>query len=348
MTYYVSKAGKDSNPGTQAAPWLTPRTVNNADVYLADGETFDVPASTPISFSGKINATLTGSPTNPATIRGAAASPGAAIGPNIIQWDKNSLNCELSNVIIDSADGMGYGGHVLGKTITINAVQLKNLTEGFDWQGVDGVTILGGKQIGRVAGRCHYFLGCRGFNVNTGVMGPAQGQSPIRFSTDVDGPFVNNSGGSVCIPVTQVGSDNPIACFAIHNAIDIEFVGCWSVGGEFSLDGAGEGVGDVASGCKIDKLTVVNSKLDLNSIAFSNTFTNLTVANPTGECVSVQTVAKAGNVIDGATLTSPVHAAHFYQAGDTVLKNVKYTAAVFIDGAWVKENDGGGNVKVKP
>jgi len=349
LIYYVSTSGKDSNPGTQARPWKTPRAVSNATVFLAAGQKFDANAASPISFAGLTNATITSDPNNPATVVGAAMQHGQNIGPNMFAWSAESTNCTLSNIIVDSVDGNGFGGLVRGTNISIGNVQLHNLAEGFDWQGVNGVTILSGKQTGRVLGRCHYFLGCIQFNISTDVMGPSVAQSPIRFSTDVGGPYVNNKGGTVSIPVTQVGSPDPIACFAIHNAVDVTFKNCFAVGGEFSFDGAGAGVGDNVTGCNVVNLTVSGSKLNLNTIAFNNTFTNFTGSNATGEVISCQTVAKAGNVVNGGTLTSPVHGIHMYSANDTVFKNLTYNrdpsrTAPLMDGLFTGANDGGGNV----
>lgn len=347
--YHVSNKGLDSNPGTEALPWKTPRAVSNATVMLAS-ELFVL--TTPIRFNGLVNAVLTSSASNPAVLLGPAAAAGAVIGPNILTWWDDSTNCTLSNVIIDSIDGKGFGGNIRGKNIAINNVLLKNLTEGFDWHGVDGVILAGGGQVGTVQGRCHYFLGCRNFawaGDPARVFGPAVGQSPIRFSTEVGGRFVNNSGGTIAgVSVTQAGSPDPIAAWAIHNAMDLVFSECTAVAGEFSLDGAGAGVGDVVRGCTIDNLVIANSKLNLQSVAFNNVCTNLLVTNPTGEAVSVQTAPKAGNAVSGY-LVSPVHGVHFYAAGDTVFKNCTYdrqgkAGAPFMDGLVVAANDGGGNV----
>ena len=349
--YYVSNEGSDTNSGlTPQLPWKTPRAVSNSEVRLADGETFNVPAGTPIAFNGKTNAVITSNPDNPATLMGAAAAATTDLqGPNILTWWTDSVGCILSNVIISSVDGKGFGGNIRGNNIWVKNVLLKNLTEGFDWLAVKFANIVGGGQIGTVQGRCHYLLGCETISW-TGdpahVFGPAVGQSPIRFSTDVGGAFVNNSGGSITgVSVTQVGSPDPIACWAVHNAVGITFTNCVAAGGEFSFDGAGAGTGDTVKGCTIAGLNVSNSKLNLQPIAFNNTFTQLKVTNPTGECVSVQTAAVAGNVINGGLLASPVHAVHFYSANDTIFKDCTYTAPVLMDGLSVAKNDGGGNVK---
>jgi hypothetical protein len=343
-TYYISLTGNDTAAGTSpATAWQTPRVVDNATVFLTAGQKFPIPLNTPLNFSSHQNATVTTDPANPATLLGAA---GGGIDHGITNFWTNTTGCTLANVIVDSVDGNGYAGDVRGPNNAIVNVLLNNLNEGFQYKNAcDNLKIIGGGQIGKVSGRCHYLLDVTHLTW-TGdpnrVFGPAQTQSPIRFSC----PGVR--GGTITgVRVTQVGSNFPIACWAIHAASGVSFINCQANGGEFSFDTAGGlDTAGMVNGCTISGLHTINTLLDLRPAAVNNQFINCDLNNSAGVCVAV--AGGRGNSITGTTMTSPVGGAHFYAASDAVLKNctlntLGHASAKWIDGSLCPANDGGGN-----
>lgn len=333
--YYVDGInGNDAHDGkTPDTAFKTPRAISNAVVLLSAGQSF----SDGIDFAGKLNAWVgSHDDTNPARIT----------AETLTNWDANSSGCTLANVVLSSASGNGFGGTVHGSGNTLLNVDFGNLSDGFHYVGCDKLTISGGGQVGKVSGRCHYLLDVTNLTWtgdHTKSFGPASSQSPIRFSS----PGVR--GGTVSgVRVTQVGSTFPIACWAIHAASGVTFNNCESNGGEFSFNTAGAGEADKVSNCTINGLAVTNSKLTLDaSIAFNNHFNQPVVTNPSGECISLTCAAIAGNVFDGAKLSSAKHGVMFYDANDTVIKNTVLTAPAvtipLLDGQHIPVNDGGGN-----
>jgi hypothetical protein len=263
-------------------------------------------------------------------------------GGNATIWDASASGRTLANAIIDSLDGNGFAGNVHGAKVTISNVDLKNLNEGFDYVGCTDLTIEGGGQIGKVAGRCHYFIDVKNLNW-TGdpnkVLGPASTQSPVRSSS----PGIRG-GRIVGIRVTQAGSPFPIACFAWHALDGVNIDDCVAIGGEFSFNSAGVGLNDAVVGCTITNLTTINTKVSLSPIASNNHFVGGKFSNPTGECVSLS--CGPGNVFDGVELHSQKHGFHFYAPSNAIIKNCTLFAPAgtpIMDGACTKANNGGGN-----
>jgi hypothetical protein len=338
--YYVSNTGNDANDGSALHPWKTVQVKDNATVFLTAGETFAVPA-TGVDFSGHQNATVSSTlATTPAVLTGALLS----------HWNTQSTQCTLANVTLDSATGTGYAGDVMGTGIHIANVNFNNLGEGLHYDNCQNLTITGGGQIGKVAGRCHYLISVTGINWTgdkTKVFGPASTQSPIRFSSPgVVGGTITN------VQVTQVGSPFPIACWAIHAAVNVQFIDCSANGGEFSFNSAGNGTGDKVTGCTITNLTTVNTKVSVDAIATGNHFIGGSFTNPTGECVSLSCPPTGGNTFAGVMLHSPIHGSHFYTANDTKIStctlHANSKATPMMDGASTSANDGGGNQVIVP
>lgn len=334
--FYVDAVkGLDTNDGSIGKPWKTAKAVSNAAVVLTAGQTFGN-----INFSNLTNAWVGASdPSTRATV-----SSGYCIN-----YTASSNKCTLANVIVTSPDGKGQASNVHGSNITLLNVDLGNLNEGFDHETVTNLTITGGKQVGAVAGRCHYFIDVTSINwSNAGPYGPASTQSPIRFSyPGVRGGTISNVTG------TQVGSTFAIATWAIHDATNVTFNSCTANGGEFSFNSAGAGgTTDKVTGCIINDLVVINSKLTLDAnVSFNNTFNRPVCSNPTGECIGLSdTTTNGNNKIIAGKLTSPKHGVHFYGANDTVISGTTLYApsasVPIIDGSFTKANDGGGNVVV--
>ena len=262
-------------------------------------------------------------------------------GINATVWDANASGRTLANTIFDSTDGQGFIGNVHGDKVTISNVDLKNLNEGFHYQGCTNLTIAGGGQIGNVIGRCHLFVDVTNL-VWTGdpakVFGHASKQSPIRF----DSPGVR--GGTITgVRVTQAGSSFPIACWAIHAASGVHWLNCEANGGEFSFNSAGDGTGDSVTSCIVENLTTINTKLDIGPIASNCTVKGGNFNNPTGECVAL--TCGSGIVIDGAVMHSPKHGVKFYAPSNAIIRNCTLYAPAgtpIIDGG-TPANDGGGN-----
>jgi hypothetical protein len=263
-----------------------------------------------------------------------------------LSFDPNASGRVLENAVLTSPDGKGFGGNVRGKNVSIINVSFKDLSDGLHADGCTNLIIKGGAQVGNVTGRCWFFLNVNGLNWygdSSKVFGHATQQSPVRFSS----PGVVN-GIVQDVHVTQAGSPFPIACWAIHAAVNVHFLNCVSDSGEFSFDSAGEGVGDKVTDCLVENLTVINSKLYIGPVALRNTIKAGKFTNPSGEAISVQCTPGSGNVIDGAEIHSDsAHAIHFYAASDLLVKNCTFyrtnPAAVLMDGACTAANDGGGN-----
>lgn len=311
-TYYVnSSTGDDSHLGTTpATAFKTIRSISNATVYLSGSFT-----DATLDLSGKVNAIVTGNPSAKPTIQVGAG------GGVVVRSDDTTASCMLSNVILDSADGKGIGWNIHGSKLTIQNVDLKNLGDALRMVNTPGLTLIGGKQVGNVTGRCVFVTNWNGGAWTGGEFGPSQAQSPVRCSSD---PTAANNGGLQNVTVdglsiTQVGSGFPIACGAFHRAINCKLNNITVNGGEFSFDSAGAGEQDAVTGCTITNLKTINTKFNIGAVASNCTVSGGTFNNPTGECISLS--AGSNIVIDGVTMYSPKHGAHAYSASNFVLKN---------------------------
>jgi hypothetical protein len=331
--FYVDAIhGLDTNDGSQAKPFKTAKAISNAAVVLAAGQTFGN-----INFSTATNAWVGAS--DPSTRAIISAEFGVTFSPQ-------SNHCTLANVTVTSPSGKGMGSNVHGSNITLLNCDLGNLSEGFDHVGVTNLTIIGGKQTGKTAGRCHYMIGVTNLTwTDSGPFGPASTQSPIRFTP----PGVN--GGTITrVSATQVGSPFPIACWAIHFATNVTFNGCSANGGEFSFNTAGtaDATTDFVKNCVVNDLVITNSFMSFDkSMASGVTVNRPVISNPSGQCISLICAANAGNRIIGGKLTSPKHGVMFDNANDTVVSDTTLYApnasVPILDGNLSKANDGGGN-----
>jgi hypothetical protein len=178
---------------------------------------------------------------------------------------------------------------------------------------------------------------------------PGNLQSPCRWSGNiVDGKNVGPRNGEFRNTIIdQTGSTNDIAANAIHSATAVNFHDCIIYKGEWSLDSAGSGVGNIVSGCSFSDIKIYNSKLALNKDSpQGNHFTRITVVNLTGEGISVNCTGK-GNTFDQCDVTSPLHGIHFYTPGDTVFTNTTLHAPTanvpLMTGWFTVANNGSGN-----
>ncbi len=337
VDYYVDAvSGNDANAGkTPATAWKTPRAVDHANVGL----TGVFKLSDPLSFK-----THTGARVGSVDALHKAELV-ATGGGNATAWG-NASGCTLADVIVNSDDGKGKAGNVTGTNNSILNVDLRNLSEGFDYERTVNQTIRDGRQIGVVPGRCHYFLGCKNTTWTGGHFGPGSTQSPVRYSSSVQGDSIwTNEGGVVRgVTVDQTGSPNPIAGFAIHAASGVQFIDCTVIGGEFSFDSAGAGIGNRVENCVFRNVTITNSKLALHEIAFNNQVIGGQISNSTGESISL--TPGSGNVIDGIELHSAgKHAIKVYGPSDIKIRNVRVIGpkgTPIIDGG-TPANDAGGN-----
>jgi hypothetical protein len=341
--YYVSTTGDDAADGrTAATAWRTPKVVDNKVVYLTGGQKFAFSNTAHLDFSGHVHATVTSDPANPAYL--VEAADGANNG--IIESWANGSGCTLSNVILDSADGKGFGGNIRGPGWTVSNVLFNNLGEGLHFiNGCTGLKITGGGQIGSVAGRCIFILDTTDM-VWTGDparhYGPAAGQSPIRFSEP--GAVRGVISG---VTATQLGSPFPIAAWAIHQAAGTKLINDEAIGGSFSFDTAGgQDANDTVTGCTVSGLTTINATLELHAASHKNTFTGCTLQNASGACITNS--GSTGDVISNCAMASPVGGVHFYSPSDAVIKDCTLdtqghaAAKLIVNGA--AGNDGGGNV----
>ena len=89
-TYWVSNSGSDSNPGSDASPWLTLQSAVNK---LTAGDTLDVEAGTYAGFSvGYSTPVLAGAPNDPITVQ---AAPGTTPGSVIIDSQNPDRSCAI-------------------------------------------------------------------------------------------------------------------------------------------------------------------------------------------------------------------------------------------------------------
>jgi hypothetical protein len=337
--YVDALHGDDKNDGSQAKPFKTARAISKAAVVLAGGQTFNLPASG-LNFDNLTNAWVgAADPANPATLS----------SEYCLNYTAATKGCTLANVILTSPDGKGFGGNHHGTNNSFINVSFGNLSEGIDHIGCTDLTIIGGKQIGKVAGRCHYMIGVANLTwTDSGPFGPASTQSPIRFTP----PGVN--GGTITrVSATQVGSPFPIACWAIHSATNVTFNNCSADDGEFSFNTAGsaDATVDFVKNCIVNDLVVTNSFMSFDkSMASGVTVNRPVISNPGGPCISLICAPNAGNKIIGGKLTSAKHGVMFDNANDTVVSNTTLYApnatVPILDGNLSKANDGGGNTRV--
>jgi hypothetical protein len=320
-------------------PTTAPKPASNATTTLATGRTFT--AGLPMDLSGLTSAIVSTDANSPAVLQGAAG------GASVISSNESTNGCVLSNVILDSVDGGGIGWNVKGSNLVLSNPQHKNLSDSICVVNATNLTMIGGKQIGKVTGRCVFITNWNGGAWTGGTAGPSVNQSPVRCSSDITAA---NGGGLqnvivTGLSVTQVGSAFPIACVAGHRILNCKFIDCTVNNGEFSFASAGAGEQDEVSNVLVQNLTTINTKLDIQSIASNVQISGGTFNNPSGECVSLS--CGPGITIDGATMYSPKHGVHFYQPSNAIIRNCRLIAPGFsppmLDGSCTAANDGGGN-----